>query len=273
MKKLIIFIIIIVLLIIFIYQGLDESLQINKYRIKSKKINNPIRIVQLSDFHAQLFKDEQDELVKKIVALKPDLIFITGDIMRETQPLDNVELLITKIRDIAPIYYVTGNHEYNDLKLPDLFLLLEKNGVNILTNIKKDIIVKDNSISIAGTTDPEGYNYGKVLIDFNTALRSISIEDNRLNLLLSHRPELVDIYSEMKYDVVFTGHAHGGQVRIPFLMKGLIAPNQGLFPNYTKGIYDLENDVKMVVSAGLVSNEIPRFYNNPELVVVDIVNE
>lgn len=273
MKKIIILIIIIVLLIIFIYQGLDESLQVNKYRIKNKKVNNSIRIAHLSDFHAQSFKDKQDELVEEIEAVKPDLIFITGDIMREVEPLDNVELLITKIKNLAPIYYVTGNHEYNDEKLSELFLLLEDNGVNVLTNIKNDIVVKDNQVSIVGVNDPEGYNYGQVLVDFNTALRGITIDDNRLNLLLSHRPELVDIYGEMKYDIVFSGHAHGGQVRIPFLMKGLIAPNQGLFPNYTKGIYELENDVKMVVSAGLITNEIPRFYNNPELVVVDIVNE
>lgn len=269
MKKFI-FLIIIALLIYFIYNGFDEELQISKYTIKNKKIKNDIRIVHLSDFHAN---EVDDDLINNIKKQKPDLIFITGDIMKESLPLTNVEILINEIKNIAPIYYVTGNHEYNDLKLSDLFVLLENNGVNILENEKRELIVKDNQISIVGVNDPEAYNVGFSNVDFNTALRSINVDFNHVNLLLSHRPELVDIYSERAYDVVFSGHAHGGQFRIPYLMKGFIAPNQGIFPNYTKGVYDLENNTKMVVSAGIISDDIPRFYNNPELVVVNLVSE
>lgn len=261
------------ILIIVGFVGYDNTLSISRYKIKTKKIKNDIKIVQISDFHNDLYGENQKELIEKIDIEKPDLIFITGDIMYETQTIDNTNLLLKNIKKIAPIYYVTGNHEYSDEKLDVLFKLLKKYNIKSLFDDSVIIKVNNEKVRISGLDDSEGYRYWDRETTSKERLANLKSDNQRLHLLLSHRPELADEYAKNNFDVVFTGHAHGGQIRVPGILKGVIAPNQGLLPKYTRGTYKLNDKTTMVVSAGLIRNQVPRIFNKPDLVVTTIVSE
>lgn len=261
------------ILILIIYLGRDESLEINHYKVTSKKVTTEIRIVQISDLHSTKFGENQKELLSNIRKQSPDLIFITGDVLVENGDLTNCRDLFKEVVKIAPTYYVTGNHEYRDKNPKNLFKILDTYNIIKLFDENKEIKVKDNIINISGLDDSEGNNYWNRNKKDIERLEKIKYNNKYLSLLLSHRPELVDSYSQTDYDVIFTGHAHGGQVRIPGIIAGVIAPNQGLFPKYTKGVYDLNKKTKMIVSAGLAVNNVARLNNRPDLVVVSILPE
>jgi len=261
------------LIYIVVNDGFNEELRITNYTIKSDKVKEDIKIVQISDLHATGYGEKQSVLIDEIKQQEPDLIFITGDIMDEDSSIENVGYLLSGIKNLAPIYYVTGNHEYWDSKMDDLIRLLRQNNVIWLVDENRRIEVNGNIVNVSGLDDSEGYYYWGRSTTSEERLNNIQFNDKYLSLLLSHRPELAALYQESNFDIIFTGHAHGGQVRIPFILNGIIAPNQGFLPQYTKGIYELDNNTKMVVSTGLASNYIPRVFNNPELVVVTITRQ
>ena len=220
-----------------------------------------------------MYGENQNEIVSKIKEEKPDLIFITGDVMYEKASIDNTQLLIKNIKDIAPVYYVTGNHEYADEKAEQLFDILKEYNITMLVDESDIIEIRENKIRISGLDDSEGYYFRQRDTTNIQRLATLKSNGEELHLLLSHRPELAEDYANNKFDVVFAGHAHGGQVRIPYLIDGVVAPNQGIFPKYTKGVYELKNNTKMVVSAGLIRNKVPRIYNKPDLVVTTIIQD
>lgn len=263
---------------IFLVIIVTSLLLIDNYRIKtttytieSEKIENPITVVQISDFHNASFGSR---LAKKIQNANPDLITITGDFIDNQRFNSEIVLeLIKDIKDLAPIYYVTGNHEsaqYNRYK--ELEKELKELGVNILHD---DIIIEEingNTMNIMGLDD---LSFAKTTRNRKTTEARIeSIEHNSdfFTLLLSHRPELFEEYKNKELDLVLTGHAHGGQVRIPFL-GGVYAPHQGLFPKLTSGIFESDVDnMKMIISRGLGNSRVPIRVNNcPELVIAKLI--
>ena len=165
------------------------------------------------------------------------------------------------------IYYVTGNHEIWEISgYYSLKNKIKKIGAIILDNKSIDVEINDNVITILGVDDPYEVNV-------ETELDNLDYGEDRFNLLLSHRPELFSLYRNRNIDLVLTGHAHGGQFRIPFV-GGLIAPDQGLFPRYSEGMFESVDGTKMIVSRGLGNSIIPlRINNNPELVVVNLHNK
>jgi predicted MPP superfamily phosphohydrolase len=232
-----------------------------------------LKIVQISDLHSKLFGENQRNLVSKIRKAEPELILIAGDLVDSKNYDEHTALtLIDEIADIAPIYYVTGNHEFWSGRFPSLEKKLKERGVRILRGTKDTIERNGSRIHIIGVDDPAAkvseqyYDEGRTLSDeLQNVLKGIDQQD--FKILLSHRPELISVYSEHNIDITFTGHAHGGQVRLPFI-GGLIAPDQGLLPKYTSGKYTDRNPV-MIVSRGLGNSIIPqRIFNRPELVVV-----
>ena len=228
---------------------------------------NNFKIISISDLHNKSFGKDNDILLNKIKKQRPDIIVITGDLIDSYQPnLNRVYKLISKIVDIVPIYYVNGNHE---LRFKD-YQLFEDNlkslGVHILNNKIVKLTREQETINLIGINDPSKY-------------QSLSISNDHLNklltqtkhadytILLSHRPELMPLYKEKNINLILSGHAHGGQIRLPFT-QGLYAPNQGFFPIYTAG-YFIENDTAMVVSRGLGPSSFPlRINNKPDLVEI-----
>ena len=277
--KIIILISIILLFLISLYLYYENNyLQVSFYTIESNKIPKEFdgfKITQISDFHNTKSQKLTNDLVKEIKNSKPDIIVLTGDLIDSYKLNINIAIsFVKKINNIAPIYYVTGNHEARIESYEELKDKLEENKVIILDG-KLEIIKKDNGeINLIGIDDPS-FNFNTYRDDstiIQDSLGSIQYDKNNFNILLSHRPELIETYAKNNFDLVLSGHAHGGQIRIPFI-GGLIAPNQGLFPNYTSGIYEMDK-TKMIVSRGIGNSILPfRVNNRPELVVIELKNK
>ncbi len=270
-----IFSIIIALTISFIYQ--NNHIGISNYEYTNSKIPKGFdgyRIVQVSDLHN---KDFKGRLPKKIKDSNPNIIVITGDLIdRRNTKIDVVVKFIEEIANVAPIYYVTGNHEQLSVEYDNLKKELIRLNVEIIDNSYVVLNKSGDNIGLMGIADPAiQQGESDYLWDDSSEYVRSSIKelikdiDTHFNILLSHRPEKFSVYKETSMDLVFSGHAHGGQVRIPFI-GGVVAPNQGFFPKYTEGIHN-EGVTSMVVSRGLGNSIIPlRVLNTPELVVVNL---
>lgn len=262
MKKFLIFIIAVIILLYIS----NNWIQTTKITVESDRVPasfDGVKILQISDLHDATFGDNQERLVKKVKNTDPDLIFITGDLIDSNRyNLDQSLELVRNIVDIAPIYYVTGNHEIATNDIENIKNSLSDLGVNVLSNEQQIIEYNGEDIRIIGIEDPlNGILVKEALSQF---------EDSDLfTLVLSHRPETFQDYVDYEMDIVFSGHAHGGQFRLPGL-GGLVAPGQGLFPSYTAGMYT-EKTTHMIVSRGLGNSVIPvRVFNSPEIVLVTL---
>ncbi|MEH7247973.1 metallophosphoesterase [Neobacillus niacini] len=264
-------------LLIYFFYFQNNSIVTSEYTISSDKLPqnfNEYKIVQLSDLHSKSFGNDQSDLVKKVKKLEPDLILFTGDLIDSERYDEKPSLiLMERLVQVAPVYYVTGNHEWWSGKFNTLEDKLKNIGVQLLRNTAQEITIGTDKIQIIGIDDPSNVEEtyverAKTEENITNSIEEIEGEDN-FQILLSHRPEMFSLYSEYGFDVVFSGHAHGGQFRIPFV-GGLIAPDQGLFPQYTSGKYKSDNTT-IIVNRGLGNSIIPiRVFNRPEIVVVTL---
>ncbi|WP_245840396.1 metallophosphoesterase [Terribacillus saccharophilus] len=275
-KKRFLFTLIAIIALVFFFYFQNNSIVITESTISSKRIPasfNDYKIVQLSDLHSKTFGNRQNVLVEKVSNTNPDLIVFTGDLVDSKNYNEDTSLnLIRELIHIAPIYFVTGNHEWWSGKFDILEKELNDIGVKVLRNTNDVISKGHEKIQIIGIDDPAYVNdsYTERSITEGAIENSVEgMEDDYFKILLSHRPEFLSIYSKYGIDVVFSGHAHGGQVRIPFV-GGLVAPNQGFLPKYTAGKYDLDN-TSMFVNRGLGNSTIPlRIFNRPEIIVLTL---
>ena len=275
-KKYMVAIFIIIFLSCFSYFQ-NNSILISKYNVKSNKLASAFdnfKIVQISDLHNKVFYKDNKTLVKKIKSQNPDIIVITGDLVDKRKYNEkNALSFIDKIVPIAPIYYVNGNHEGWSGKFESLEKNLKKRGVIVLRNESLFYEKDKEKITILGVDDP-AFNTSSHFEDYmNEGIMKkelLDVNNGRyFSILLSHRPELFELYVHNNIDLAFAGHAHGGQVILPFL-GGIIAPNQGFLPKYYKGMYEKNNTV-MVVSRGLGNSIAPqRIFNRPEIVAVTL---
>lgn len=275
-RTIIILIIAMIILLLGLYLYLENAtLQVTKFDITNSKIpkdfNNYI-IIQVSDFHNTTSEKLYNYLVKEIETQKPNIIALTGDLIDSRKTDINAAINFLKdIKDIAPIYYVTGNHEARVSEYSKLKEQMNILGVNILEN-KAIAIRKNNStLNLIGINDPSFANENTVSDNeiIRTEINNLDYDKDIYTILLSHRPEVFNTYVSEKIDLVFTGHAHGGQIRIPFI-GGVVAPNQGFLPEYTSGKYE-ENNTTMIVSRGIGNSIFPfRINNRPELVVIKL---
>ncbi|KAB2421312.1 MULTISPECIES: metallophosphoesterase [Bacillus cereus group] len=260
---------------IFLYLQ-NNLISITEVKITSSKIPSSFKgykILQISDLHNKKFGDNQDVLIQKIKSIDPDIIAITGDLI-DSKSYD-AEVSMQLIREIVkkyPVYFVTGNHEQWSGKYNNLEKELKKYDVNVLRNEHVGIRKGEQEINLLGIDDPEfvtgNRDEGNIIID-EIKKAKIEMQPDKYNVLLSHRPEFIKEYTNERLDLVLSGHAHGGQVRLPFI-GGLVAPNQGVLPKYTAGLY-VEKNTSMVVSRGLGNSIIPqRILNRPEIVVVQL---
>lgn len=236
------------------------------------------RVLQVSDLHNKRFGLKQQYLLKKIRAAKPDIIVITGDVIHDKTEIEQIERRLNKVRpflsgavDIAPVYYATGNHEIETGHAQYIWQEVEKCGVKVLVNDSVNLERNNESISLIGAADPFFYGKRRAYKPFSDELKKLcEAEKGSFKMLLSHRPELINVYSECGVQLVLTGHAHGGQIRIPFTPQGLYAPDQGVLPKYTQGVHN-QKETKMVISRGLGNSGFPqRLFDRPELVVVTL---
>ncbi len=244
----------------------NNTLQISRYSYVSEEVSEQLdgfTIVQISDLHNKRFGKDQRRLLKKTAELEPDIIVITGDIVDSNHTnIDNALELADGAVKIAPTYYVTGNHEHwleqNDFD--ELISGLSESGVKILDNERIDIEKNGSHFSLTGLDD--------LYLGGNT-LRNMNLDDDEFNVLLAHEPQYIEEYSAAGIDLALTGHAHGGQFRLPFV-GGIVAPDQGFFPEYSEGIHT-SGGMKMVVSRGLGNSIIPvRIFNFPEIVGIEL---
>lgn len=226
-------------------------------------------IVQISDLHNARFGKEQTRLLAAVAEQEPDIIAVTGDLIDSSRTnMDVAMAFMEQATEIAPVYYVTGNHEgwigdaYGELKVR-----LEEAGVYVLDNAMYSGQFEGLDINIAGVSDPD--MPGNNIVLTKQTIQTLMDETTDYTILLSHRPELFDTYVSSGANLVLAGHYHGGQFRIPFI-GGVIAPGAGLFPEYAEGTFT-ENYTTMVVNRGLGNSVIPvRINNRPEVVVVKL---
>ena len=275
-KKLIIALaILLIILMIWTIWG-NTALELNKHTIESNKIPKAFdgyKIAQVSDFHNAEIGEENERLLAMIEAAEPDIIAITGDMIDSRRT--NIETALDfaeKAVKLAPCYYVNGNHELRVLEYEELKKGLLELGVVVLENESTKINIKNQEITVIGISDPslEANELWSVEAEVvNDHLGELIKVDDNYKLVLSHRPELLEIYCEAGADLVLTGHAHGGQIRLPFV-GGIIAPHQGFFPKYDSGIY-IKEETNMIVSRGIGNSLFPvRFNNRPEVVLIEL---
>ena len=256
----------------------NTALEVNEYEIVSDRIPEAFsgfRIAQVSDLHNAEFGEGSEKLIELLSQTDPDMIVITGDLIDSRHT--DIEIALEFARHaikLAPVYYVSGNHEARVREYEDLKMGLAEAGVIVLEDQKVQITREGESISILGIDDPsfqEDYLFGYAASVTSSALSELQNESEGYTVLLAHRPELFETYVDAGVDLVFSGHAHGGQFRLPFI-GGLVAPNQGFFPKYDAGLFS-EGSTTMIVSRGVGNSIIPiRFNNRPEIILVTLSN-
>ena len=257
----------------------NSALMLSKLTVKGSNIPKSFdgyRIAQISDLHNAEFGDRNEKLIEMLQKAEPDIITITGDLIDSSKTDINIALAFAEEAvQIAPTYFITGNHEamVSAQEYADLEKVLLEAGVNVLHD--KEIVLEQNEerLLLIGIDDPA---YADRPSDVGVSMDSETINElfttEGYRILLSHRPEYFDQYVEAEVDLVLSGHAHGGQFRLPFV-GGLVAPGQGLFPAYDSGLYS-ENKTSMVVSRGIGNSIIPmRFNNRPEVVMIELRQE
>ena len=255
--------------------ALWTGLAVRTYTLETAKLDQPVRLLLLTDLHSTVHGRDQQALIDLVRAQAPDAILLAGDIADDEVPHRGTELLLEAVAGEYPCFYVTGNHEFWAEDTEEILEMFRRYDVTVLAGTWSDLTVRGQTIRIFGVDDPEGFEAapGEAvpagwLEQWETC--RAGLEEGTFSVLLSHRPELTELYRGSGFDLVVSGHAHGGQVRVPLLLNGLYAPNQGFFPRYAGGIYDLDGTA-LAVSRGLSISRLPRVFNPPEAVVIDLV--
>ena len=264
----------ILLLFIVSLPGYLLGLTVRTYEIKDERIQGKLRIALVTDLHSCKYGEGQSKLLSVLEEQHPDVILLGGDIFDDVLSDERTNEFLAGISGKYPCYYVTGNHECwaGGNAYRSKMETLQKYGITRLSGESTLLETGSGTVRLCGIDDPDivlvqsQLNANAELLDLKG-----SISDKEFTILLTHRPELIDKYEQAGFDLVLAGHAHGGQVRIPGIMNGFYAPNQGLFPKYAGGRYE-KNGMTMIVSRGLAkeSTKFPRFCNPPELVIIDL---
>ena len=258
-----------------------DRIAVRKYVVESEKIPagfDGCRIVHISDLHGRWFGAEQEKLLEAVRRQKPELILMTGDwVDRDYQGEDErcCQVVVKGLLEIAPVYGIIGNHEARAKHRSYLIEELSRLGVRLL--LDETIVLKRrcDSIHLVGFETPyhaplkEDLSELKRLEEeYREALNPRKAEGESVyRLVMAHRPELIDMYQQLELDLVLSGHAHGGLMRLPFGYR-LLAPGQSWFPKYTHGMYQKE-ETRMIVSCGLGG---PRIFIQPEIGVIVLKN-
>lgn len=254
------------------------KIEVSTYVVSTERVPEGLdgfRIVQISDLHNAEFGKDNEKLIALLEEAEPDIIVISGDMIDSRNTNVKVALELAEVMvAIAPCYYVNGNHEARLSEYADLRDGLTALGVVVLEDSSVTVEHDGEIFTIVGVSDPS-FKVDYLTDDEESVMRQTLDEladTDGFTVLLSHRPELFELYAEYGFDLVFSGHAHGGQFRLPFI-GGLYAPGQGLFPEYDAGVFTSGN-TNMIVSRGIGKSVVPmRINNSPEIVVVELKAE
>lgn len=229
---------------------------------------NGYKILQISDFNNK--ENTSSILIEYTKEVNPDIVVITGDYINSERSTEyNIDYsYIEEIIKKYPIYFITGEQEQDSLCYETFKNKLETLGVEVLDNESIELTKNDDKITLVGLNDSSFFYEN--LSEFKNKLKELNVSNN-FTILLSHRPELIDIYTENNISLVLSGHALGGQIKLPFVGT-LYSSNQGFYPNYTNGFYT-QNNTTLYVSRGIGNTFIPiRLFNNPEVNVITLKN-
>lgn len=260
------------ILVILTLIALDERLILRTYTVTSPKLTAEVRLAVVTDFHSS---DNADDVVAMVASCAPDAVLMVGDMFDDdiaNRPTERTLSLMRQLSALYPCYYVSGNHEAWTGEMDALYQQTEEAGVTVLRMSSGVLTVRGQRIALCGIPDPYEMVYSGAP-DTEEQLRQAleDVDSADFTVLLAHRPELLAKYAQFPLDLVVSGHAHGGQVRIPGLLNGLYAPNQGWFPKLAGGAYT-QDGTTLIVSRGLaVRTRLPRIFNRPEVVLVRCV--
>lgn len=295
-------ILIIILLILGINIILNNCIVTTRYIIKNNKINNDLngyKIVQISDVHSIRNENKKEKIIEKVKKENPNIIFVTGDLvdtdyyseqnsLYQQGKIKQIEKLtldfMKELVNIADVYFIYGNHELVLLDDPvnnEFVVALNELGITILNNKLDTMQINNTTINLVGLQDPstlykdKKYAYignnkekTKAILD-DLITNNDEFNNGNFTILLAHRPEFFDLYSSYDIDIAFTGHTHGGLIRLP-IIRGVYSRAEGIFPKYSVGSYNKENTT-MIINSGIGYSEIPiRIFNPPEIVVTTL---
>lgn len=254
----------------FLIKDSRDYLEISRYEVKSQKLPESFdgfKIVQLSDLHGAEFGEDGMGLVEKVEELEPDIIALTGDFVTDEGDLAAVEKLAARLTELCPVYFVSGNHEFGSGLAVKVRNILERAGVKYLSNEYLTISRGEDEILLGGVEDPLAY--ADMLSPDELAQKMNDAAPDAFKILLGHRNYWMTEYPELPVDLIFCGHAHGGLIRIPGV-GGLIGTDRRLFPDFDAGEYN-NGRYTLIVSRGLGNSvPIPRVFNRPEIVCVEL---
>ena len=260
------------ILVILTLIALDERLILRTYTVVSPKLTAEVRLAVVTDFHSS---DNADDVVAMVASCAPDAVLMVGDLFdddTQNRPTERTLSLMRQLSAQYPCYYVSGNHEAWTGEMDALYQQTEEAGVTVLRMSSGVLTVRGQRIALCGIPDPYEMVFSGAP-DTEEQLRQAleDVDSADFTVLLAHRPELLAKYAQFPLDLVVSGHAHGGQVRIPGVLNGLYAPNQGWFPKLAGGAYT-QDGTTLIVSRGLaVRTRLPRIFNRPEVVLVRCV--
>lgn len=257
------------ILVILALIALDERLTLRTYTVVSPKLTAEVRLAVVTDFHSS---DNADDVVAMVASCAPDAVLLVGDLFDDdtaNRPPERTLSLMRQLSAQYPCYYVSGNHEAWTGEMDALYQQTEEAGVTVLRMSSGVLTVRGQRIALCGIPDPYEMVFSGAP-DTEEQIRQAmeNVDSADFTVLLTHRPELLAKYAQFPLDLVVSGHAHGGQVRIPGVLNGLYAPNQGWFPKLAGGAYT-QDGTTLIVSRGLaVRTRLPRIFNRPEVVLV-----
>lgn len=260
------------ILVVLTLIALDERLTLRTYTVASPKLTAEVRLAVVTDFHSS---DNADDVVAMVASCAPDAVLLVGDMFDDdiaNRPTERTLSLMRQLSAQYPCYYVSGNHEAWTGEMDALYQQTEEAGVTVLRMSSGVLTVRGQRIALCGIPDPYEMVFSGAP-DTEEQLRQAfeDVDSADFTVLLAHRPELLAKYAQFPLDLVVSGHAHGGQVRIPGVLNGLYAPNQGWFPKLAGGAYT-QDGTTLIVSRGLaVRTRLPRIFNRPEVVLVRCV--
>ena len=264
-------ILLIVIFLLICIAAFYHGIVIRRYTVESDKLDSEqsLNIVVVSDLH----NTRHDKLVDMIREINPDIIAMPGDIVDTKFNMKYVNAFLDDIAKLnIPVYYVTGNHEEGAIGTEKIKNDIRNRGITVLSDEFILIEINGVKLTIAGVNDPYRSNSDRWNKKITEKLTGLEANNSTYKILLAHRPDLWEIYENLGFDLALSGHAHGGQVRIPFILNGLFAPHQGLFPKYAGGHYT-HDKLNHIVSRGLsVFWNLPRVFNPPELVHIKLVS-
>ena len=283
-NKKIVVLICITLILISILMCFSKKIDVTKYIISNNIIPeefNGFKIVQLSDFHSEGYRDTTERLIDKVKNINPDIIVMTGDMVSwDMEDIEEVKILIKSLSKVYPIYYIDGNHEHlAEILRPGKYVafieFMKELGVTTIKNDYIEIYKGDKSINLYGINLPldgaTGLYVNKFQLEKNYVEKTLpEANEEKFNILLAHTPTFIKQYSQWGADLVLCGHMHGGIVRIPFTNIGLLSPERTIFPKYAAGKFKVNGSI-MIVNRGIGGSSFDlRLFNNPEITVITL---